>query len=342
MSSHRPPVTEPQFDLGRIRKQQARPRGARLRIIIAGDPSRPMRTISLPHALPAVAFAVAAGLLVATVLLARGSWRMSDAVSGLERRVRSMVQAAGSVALDPGGVSTGILAGGGWAESMLARRPGGPMVHAPAGQVGRFTILSSNNGEEMEVAINLSTGEMEPGAYRRLRHLMRCLHTGAETPIDPRLLDLLYRISQRTHQKILLVSGFRAPMYSAAQLSYHTRGMAADIRIPGMTALMARDLAESMGVHGLGYYPVSGFIHVDVRDVRTRWIDYGVNRQDGEGAEHGPEHGTFMRDDPDSDEGGEPEASRAGGVMGSATTVEAAASGRGPWPGPAGPTPAAP
>ena len=112
---------------------------------------------------------------------------------------------------------------------------------------------------------------------------MRCLRTTAETPIDPRLIDLLYRIAQRTHQKIMLVSGFRAPMFSLATLSYHTRGMAADIRIPGMTPLMARDLAESMGVHGLGYYPVSGFIHVDVRDDNSRWTDYGQNRQDGEG-----------------------------------------------------------
>jgi hypothetical protein len=67
--------------------------------------------------------------------------------------------------------------------------------------------------------------------------------------------------------------------------------MAADIRIPGMTPLMVRDLAESMGVGGIGYYPVSGFVHVDVREDHARWIDYGRNRQDGEGAEHGPEHG---------------------------------------------------
>jgi uncharacterized protein YcbK (DUF882 family) len=138
------------------------------------------------------------------------------------------------------------------------------------------------------VRLNRATGELDAESYRRLRHLMRCLHTGAESPIDPRLIDLLYRISARTHQKILLVSGFRAPMYSMAKLSYHTRGMAADIRIPGMTPLMARDLAESMGVKGLGYYPVSQFIHVDVRDERTRWIDYGENRRDADGAEHAP------------------------------------------------------
>jgi len=156
-----------------------------------------------------------------------------------------------------------------------------------------------NTGEELEVKVNLATGELEPEGYRRLRHLMRCQRTTAETPIDPRLIDLLYRISQRTGQKIVLVSGFRAPMFSLATLSFHTRGMAADIRIPGMTPLMVRDLAMSMGVRGIGYYPVSGFVHVDVRDQFTTWTDYGTNRMDGEGAEHGPAHGEQVEIEPD-------------------------------------------
>lgn len=263
------------FGLPPIRKQKSKAPRARLRILIAGDPARPMRTISLPHALPLVV-SIAAGILVlATVLLACGSWKISDARAGLERRLRAMVHAADSVALRTGHARAGQLD-----EAAPLRLPSVDEV--------AFTVQSVNTSEEMEVRLNRTTGELDADGYRRLRHLMRCQHTGAESPIDPRLIDLLYRISARTHQKILLVSGFRAPMYSMAKLSYHTRGMAADIRIPGMTPLMARDLAESMGVKGLGYYPVSGFIHVDVRDERMRWIDYGENRRDADGAEHGP------------------------------------------------------
>jgi uncharacterized protein YcbK (DUF882 family) len=220
-------------------------------------------------------------LVAATVILACGSWKLSGALGLLERRVHAMVQAADSVALaSTDGASLPLAAN----ASLLYAR-------APSGAVGRFLVESANTGETLEVAVNLATGEVQADSYRRLRHLMRCLRTGAETPVDPRLIDLLYRIAQRTHQKIVLVSGFRAPMFSLATLSYHTRGMAADIRIPGMTPLMVRDLAESMGVGGIGYYPVSGFVHVDVREDHARWIDYGRNRQDGEGAEHGPEHG---------------------------------------------------
>lgn len=270
---HRPTIGLP--PLAPIRKQKDRGPRAPLRILIAGDPTRPLRAISLPRALPLLASVAAAILLIATVLVACGSWRVSGARTALERRLRAMVRAADHVALGPVRSDRGVLA-----EAASLR--------VPSVADASFVLQAVNNGEEMEVRLNRATGELDPESYRRLRHLMRCLHTTAETPIDPRLIDLLYRISERTKTKILLVSGFRAPMYSMAKLSYHTRGMAADIRIPGLTPLMARDLAESMGVKGLGYYPVSGFIHVDVREERMRWIDYGENRRDADGAEHDP------------------------------------------------------
>jgi uncharacterized protein YcbK (DUF882 family) len=280
-------TTDPGVDLERIRKEQAKPRRARLRIMIAGDANRPIRTITLPRRLPLVVTLIVGTLAIATIALACGSWKLNGALAGLERRMFAMVSAADSVAL---GAED---ARGARDASGRAAGAGGPAggVHAPIGGLGRFVIQSANTGEELEVKVNLATGEVEAEGYRRLRHLMRCLRTTAETPVDPRLIDLLYRIAQRTGQKIVLVSGFRAPMFSLATLSYHTRGMAADIRIPGMTPLMVRDMVMAMGVRGIGYYPVSGFVHVDVRDQFTTWTDYGRDRMDGEGAEHGPEHG---------------------------------------------------
>lgn len=274
--------TDPSIDLNRIlADRRKQPPKARWRVMIASDPSRPVRTFTLPRLLPALASLFAILLVVATVLLACGSWKLSGSLGALERRVRAMMQAADSVALAGNdGAPSGDPA------ALAAVRVG----KIASGGMGKFTIEAANNGETVDIRINLATGEVEPAGYVRLRHLMRCLRTGAETPVDPRLIDLLYRIALRTKQKIVLVSGFRAPMFSQATLSYHTRGMAADIRIPGMTPLMARDLAESMGVHGLGYYPVSGFIHVDVRDDKSRWTDFGPNRPDGEGTEHGASH----------------------------------------------------
>lgn len=286
-------TSDPGVDLERIRREQAKPRKARLRIMIAGDPNRPIRTISLPRRLPLVVSIVVGVLAVATVVLACGSWKLSDALRSLDRRMFAMARAADDVALGSDSAGRGLPG-----AALAVQGPAGGL-RAPAGQSGRFTIQLVNTGEEIDVKVNLATGEVDAECYRQLRHLMRCQRTTAETPVDPRLIDLLYRISQRTHQKILLVSGFRAPMFSLATLSYHTRGMAADIRIPGMTPLMVRDLAMSMGVKGIGYYPVSGFVHVDVRDQFSTWIDYGENRQDGEGAEHGPKHGEEVGIEPE-------------------------------------------
>ncbi|HMF43494.1 MAG TPA: DUF882 domain-containing protein [Polyangia bacterium] len=280
--------TDPTLDLARILKQKDRPAKAkaRWRIMVASDPSRPVRTFTLPRLLPTLLSLFTISLVAATVILAFGSWKLSGSLGALQHRVRAMVQAADSVALAPGADARA-----GQAGLELAAAASTRVVQTSGARFGKFVLQSVNTGEEVEISLNLDTGEVDPVGYTRLRHIMRCQRTTAETPIDPRLIDLLYRIAQRTHQKLQLVSGFRAPMFSLAALSYHTRGMAADIRIPGMTPLMARDLAESMGVHGLGYYPVSGFIHVDVRDDFTRWTDYGQNRQDGEGTEHGPSHG---------------------------------------------------
>src|SRR5215471_13934632 len=280
--------TDPTLDLNRILKQKDKPTKskARWRIMVASDPSRPVRTFTLPRLLPTLLSLFTIALVAATVILAFGSWKLSGSLGALQHRVRAMVQAADSVAL-----TSGADARSGQVSPELLAAASTRVVQTTGARFGKFVLQSVNTGEEVEISLNLDTGEVDPVGYTRLRHIMRCQRTTAETPIDPRLIDLLYRIAQRTHQKLQLVSGFRAPMFSLAALSYHTRGMAADIRIPGMTPLMARDLAESMGVHGLGYYPVSGFIHVDVRDDFTRWTDYGQNRQDGEGTEHGPSHG---------------------------------------------------
>ena len=289
--------TDRDIDLRRIRREQAKTPRARLRIVITSDPTRPIRTLTLPASLPRTALILGTLLAVGTVILVCGSWRLNDARYALERRLRSMLQAADSMALaSPGPELAGAWGTGQGGSARGALRP-------PSGEVASFVVQSVNTGEEMEIRFNRATGEMEPDAYRHFRHLMRCLHTTAEAPIDPRLIELLYRIASRTGGKIQLVSGFRAPMYSRAKLSYHTRGMAADIRIPGLTTLMARDLAESLGVPGLGYYPVSGFIHVDVRDNRTRWIDYGQDRADADGAEHDPAHSDAVEPAEEAEDG---------------------------------------
>jgi hypothetical protein len=101
------------------------------------------------------------------------------------------------------------------------------------------------------------------------------------------LLDVVYRI--QTHfsaQEIRVISGYRTPAAIASgHGSNHGRGRAIDVVVPGATDDDVAKLAREMGFMGVGIYPVSGFVHVDVRDRSYFWIDTsgpgGKNRERG-------------------------------------------------------------
>jgi len=260
-------------ELIRLRKLLTQKRRDPIRIIITTDPTRPVRTLTIPRFLPVALLAGLALLVVISAGLSFSTWTMSGTITGLKNRVMAMMQLADDMAISPEGS----------AQADMLGSSRSPALHLRSGAQGRFTIEAINSGEQLDVAFDLGTGEMDADMYRAVRHLMRCRRTGTEAPIDPRLIEMLYRISKRTGEKILLVSGFRTPAFAAPN-SYHIRGMAADIRIPGMTPLMVRDLARAMGVHGIGYYPRSQFVHVDLREQPYFWTDLG-DKGDGEGVE---------------------------------------------------------
>ena len=58
-------------------------------------------------------------------------------------------------------------------------------------------------------------------------------------------------------------------MRGVAKESYHIKGQAVDIYVPGVSLRKLKDVAVGLGQGGVGYYPKSNFIHVDVGPVRT-------------------------------------------------------------------------
>src|ERR1051325_5513897 len=96
-------LPDPSLDLNRILSQQRKTQKARWRVMVATDPSRPIRTFTLPRLVPAMLTLTAVAFVAATIILACGSWKLSGSLGRLEHRVRAMVQAADSVALAPGG-----------------------------------------------------------------------------------------------------------------------------------------------------------------------------------------------------------------------------------------------
>jgi uncharacterized protein YcbK (DUF882 family) len=66
----------------------------------------------------------------------------------------------------------------------------------------------------------------------------------------------------------------RSPVTGVAEHSQHIEAKAIDIRVPGVQTARLRDAAMSLDAGGVGYYPTSQFVHVDVGPVR-QWT-YGA------------------------------------------------------------------
>jgi uncharacterized protein YcbK (DUF882 family) len=122
------------------------------------------------------------------------------------------------------------------------------------------------------------------GAYLRetmseINHILRDHRTDEIKPIEPRLVDLLYAIRSKlgTRKPFHIISGYRCPATNAllrkrnpgvAKKSLHIQGKAADIRLPGCHLSSLQRVAVNMRGGGVGYYPKSQFVHVDVGSVR--------------------------------------------------------------------------
>jgi uncharacterized protein YcbK (DUF882 family) len=112
---------------------------------------------------------------------------------------------------------------------------------------------------------------------KRANHFFRCHHTQAQGRMNPRLLKLLYETGRHwPGQRLEVVSGFRHPTVAKNPHSPHMKGLACDFRVVGVKNTDLRDYLRRAFNHiGVGYYPNSSFVHLDVRQGASGfWIDY--------------------------------------------------------------------
>lgn len=93
----------------------------------------------------------------------------------------------------------------------------------------------------------------------------------AEHEVHPRLLELAYKAMLHFGKdEVRLTSGFRPTRIR----SRHTHGRAMDILLPGVDFRQLAAFMRQQGFVGVGVYPRSGFVHVDVRSSSYFWVDY--------------------------------------------------------------------
>ena len=139
-----------------------------------------------------------------------------------------------------------------------------------------LALTTINRGESLAIASDGEDGGFGSADLDRVAHLLRAMG-GEEHPVDPRTLGLVYRIQVHFGvPEVRVVSGYRVP--KPGSHSNHGKGRAMDLVVPGVADEEVARFARGLGFVGVGVYPTSQFVHVDVRPRSYFWIDYSGPR----------------------------------------------------------------
>lgn len=162
---------------------------------------------------------------------------------------------------------------------------GASLMVAPAALASplapRRAILKNLHTGDAFNDVYFENGRYLPDALAQATKVMRDWRTGETHYIDPQLFDALHNIGQtlETRRPFQIISGYRSPKTNAAlhakssgvaSNSQHTQGKAIDVRVEGVQLAHLHKAALAVQAGGVGYYPVSNFVHVDTARVR-RW-----------------------------------------------------------------------
>lgn len=142
-----------------------------------------------------------------------------------------------------------------------------------------ISFYNTHTFESVDVCY-FDKGAYCPDALNQINHILRDHRTKEVQPIDLKLVETLYAVKEKVRPKtpIHIISGYRSPATNAmlrkttngvAQTSFHTKGRAIDIRIPGYRSRQLRDVCISMQSGGVGYYGGSNFVHLDTGPIRN-------------------------------------------------------------------------
>jgi uncharacterized protein YcbK (DUF882 family) len=144
-----------------------------------------------------------------------------------------------------------------------------------------LAFFNTHTRERLETAY-CCDGKYDPEALARVNYLLRDHRANEVKPIDVDLLDLLYGLNKdlQTAEPYHVISGYRSPHTNAllrtrggkgtgvATRSLHMVGKAIDIRVPDVPLKELHKAAVALKKGGVGMYPSSNFVHVDVGRVR--------------------------------------------------------------------------
>jgi uncharacterized protein YcbK (DUF882 family) len=157
----------------------------------------------------------------------------------------------------------------------------------------RLELFNTHTNERIDI-IYRRGDQYIPGALAKLDYFLRDHNTNDVRHFDPRLYDILADLTAsigRPGAEIDIVCGYRTPSTNeslrahttgVAKNSLHIQAEAIDLRVPGFNTLKLRKAALALQRGGVGYYPHSDFIHVDVGRVRQWCFDCPASLMNGD------------------------------------------------------------
>ena len=142
-----------------------------------------------------------------------------------------------------------------------------------------LTIYIPSTGETLRTVYWTPAEGYIHESLRQINWALRDTRADQAKDMDPKLLDELYvlQFAMDYNRPFHVISGYRTPATNAmlrrynravAKDSFHMYGKAADIRMPGCSVRDLCRAALSLNAGGVGYYPGSGFVHVDTGPIR--------------------------------------------------------------------------
>ena len=150
------------------------------------------------------------------------------------------------------------------------------------------TLYRVRNDENLKISLCHCNGRPNRAALDPVSHLARALPSNRQKRLHPRLLQMLQAVAEKfPGRRIEIISGYRTKKRAPSSESRHLVGRAIDFRVAGIKNSVLRDHIRKFKGAGVGYYPNSIFVHMDVRDgdEKAYWWDYSGN---GEPAMYAP------------------------------------------------------
>ncbi|MEH6472360.1 MAG: DUF882 domain-containing protein [Halopseudomonas sp.] len=149
---------------------------------------------------------------------------------------------------------------------------------APQHHERSLKFYNLHTGEHLETPYWVQGQYVEEGLVQ-INNVLRDHRNGEIIEMDLQLLDLLHDVQLQldAKQSFHIISGYRSPQTNqllrqssagVAKKSLHMEGKAIDIRLPGIHLRDLKVGALELGRGGVGYYPGSEFVHLDVGRVR--------------------------------------------------------------------------